>query len=210
MEDQLKELHYFDRFWDGKVPPDFIERYHSFFPRPERAITGEWTPRYMFDFWSIRLLHRAAPQAKILVILRDPVERFRSGFSTRQRWRATRGRRLDTLADAVARGAYTDQLARVFDFYPRAQVLVLQYERCRADQIGEMERTIRFLGLDPLHGPPAQMTEASRAPREQPELPPEVRVDLVERLRPDVERLVELCPEIDASLWPNFADLGSL
>jgi hypothetical protein len=211
MEDQLKELHYFDRFWDGTVPPDFAESYHRFFPRPEGTITGEWTPRYMFDFWSMRLLHRAAPAAKILVILRDPIERFLSGFSTRQRWKATRGRRLDTIADAVARGAYTDQLARVFDLYPGEQVLVLQYERCHADQIGEMARTLRFLGLDPdARVEPARLTEVSRAPDQHPEFPPKMRADLAERLRPDVVRLLELCPDLDVSLWPNFADLASI
>ena len=29
----------------------------------------------MFDFWSPALLHRAAPDAKLLVLLRDPIER---------------------------------------------------------------------------------------------------------------------------------------
>src|SRR5688500_8701659 len=34
VEGRLKELHYFDRFWNAKVPSDFAQRYHSYFPRP--------------------------------------------------------------------------------------------------------------------------------------------------------------------------------
>lgn len=207
MEDQEKELHYFDRFWHGRIPADFVETYHRFFPRPQGAITGEWTPRYMFDFWSMRLLHQAAPEARILVILRDPIERFRSGFAMRRRWGLTRGRTLDAVAGAVARSAYADQLARVFAVYPREQVLVLQYERCRADQVTEMQRTLSFLGLDPV-APAEELVEKSRPPREKPSLSDEMQEDLVARLLPDVERLAELCPEIDISLWPSFRDLA--
>ena len=78
---QRKELHYFNRFWDGDVPPDFADRYASLFPRPEGKLSGEWTPRYMHDYWSLPLLREAAPDARILVILRDPVERALSPYS---------------------------------------------------------------------------------------------------------------------------------
>ena len=203
MENQLKEVHYFDRFSDGRVPADFAARYHRFFPRPEGAITGEWTPRYMFDPWTMRLLHEAAPDARILAILRDPVERFRSGSEMRRNLLAGRGRRLDEIGAAVARGAYSDQLRRVFEVYGREQVLVLQYERCVAEPLPQMERTLRFLGLDPAEAR-APERERSRPARQKPELPVRLREDLVARLRPDTERLAELCPEIDPSLWPNF------
>jgi hypothetical protein len=209
MEDQLKELHYFDRFWNGEVPADLVERYHRFFPRPQGSITGEWTPRYMFDYWSMRLLREAAPDAQILVILRDPIERFRSGFAMRRRWGMTRGRMLDALATAVARSAYADQLRRVFDFYPAEQVLVLQYERCVIDPAGEMARTLRFLDLEPPAEPPRDLRETSRAPAGKPELPAGMRRELQARLGPDVERLIALCPELDVSLWRNFADLSA-
>jgi hypothetical protein len=206
VEGRLKELHYFDRFWNGTIPGDLVERYHAYFPRPAGAITGEWTPRYMYDHWSMRLLHQAAPEARILVILRDPVERFRSGFAARRRLGVSRGRTLDELATAVGRGSYSDQLHRVFELFDRERVLVLQYERCTADPPGQMERTHRFLGLEP-NTDPGRPEERVRAPAPKPVLESEVRTDLVARLGPDVLRLIELCPEIDLSLWPNFRHL---
>ena len=204
-----KELHYFDQFWNGDIPSDLVERYHSFFPRPEGGVTGEWTPRYMYDHWSMRLLREAAPQARILVLLRDPIERCRSGLAVQRRIGLGLGKTLDEVAAAVSRGAYAEQLRRVFDFFPREQVLVLQYERCVAEPVAEMERTCRFLGLEPLSDPTPELLERRRPPARKPELSPGTREDLVARLANDVERVVGLCPEIDLSLWPNFRHLGA-
>ena len=115
-----KELHYFNRFWQGEVPDDLVERYAELFPKPEGTITGEWTPRYMHDFWSLRLLARAAPDARILVLLRDPVERWRSGTARAVRLAEEAGEpiRLVQLSDAVWRGFYFEQLRRIFDLFP--------------------------------------------------------------------------------------------
>ena len=83
-----KEIHFFDRFWDGReVPADLPGAYARQFPRPEGELTGEWTPRYMHDFWALPLLKAAAPEARILVMLRDPVDRYRSGIAREQRAR---------------------------------------------------------------------------------------------------------------------------
>ena len=47
-----------------------------------------------------------------------------------------------------------------------------------------------------------------REPQEKPPLADSMRAELVERLAADVVRLAALCPEIDISLWPNFAYLA--
>jgi hypothetical protein len=205
-EGRRKELHYFNRFWDGEVPADMAERYASLFPRPEGAITGEWTPRYMHDFWSLRLLAEAAPQAKILVLLRDPVERWRSGTARALRLAEEAGEpiKLVQLSDAVWRGFYFEQLRRLFDLFAREQVLVLQFERCRDEPLSEMARTCEFLGIEPFGELPRNMTR-EREPKAKPPLPDAMRAELVELLADDVRRTAELCPEIDVSRWRNFA-----
>lgn len=205
---QRKELHYFDRFWHGDVPDDFAADYHRYFPRPEGSIIGEWTPRYVYDYWSLRLLARAAPDARLLLMLRDPVERFRSGMAKQLRKVARHDvpPHPDALAEAVFRGLYHDQLRRVFSFFDRERVLVLQYERCARDPFDQMDATLRFLGLEPFDEPPERLTGARRrAAHEKPTLTDAMREDLVEHFREDVARVAELCPEIDLSLWPNFS-----
>jgi hypothetical protein len=81
------------------------------------------------------------------VLLRDPIARYRTVL----RVRLGQERSSDDvlyMADAVHRGRYASQLRALHDFFPPEQVLVLQYERCRADVVGEYRRTVAFLGLD--------------------------------------------------------------
>lgn len=207
---QRKELHYFNRFWSGEVPTDFAERYHSLFPRPDGKLSGEWTPRYMHDYWSLPLLREAAPEARILVILRDPVDRYRSGAARMVRLAEEQRRplRMIEITDALWRSFYHEQLKRAFELYPREQVLVLQFERCRADPAREMERTCRFLGLEPFEELPSQLVR-ERSPRDKPAFPDRTREELVARLADDVRKLAATCPEIDLSLWPNFSHLAT-
>ena len=213
MGDLPKELHFFDRFWDTEADGEFVGHYRSLFPRPEGAFTGEWTPRYMADFWAMRLLRKAAPEAKILTILRDPVERYRSAIAREKDLATKEDRRMDLAVglaivnDAAWRGRYGEQLRDVFEVFPRDQVLVLQYEACRRDPETYLRRTCDFLGIEaPAEPAPELMRQPGRKGHERPDLSERVREDLVRRYRDDVALLTELCPEeIDLTLWPNFA-----
>ena len=205
-----KEVHYFDRYWRGDEPNDIAAEYASLFPRRPGHIVGEWTPRYMADHWAIRLLRKAAPDARLLVMLRDPVARYRSAVARLERKAEERGQRvlLPQVNDAVWRGFYYEQLRHILDLFPRDQVLVLQYERCVCDPVTEMERTCRFLGMDRPEQFPERLMEHKQAGRQTPGLPQDVGEELARRYRDDSQRLAELCPEIDLSLWPSVNALG--
>jgi hypothetical protein len=202
-----KEVHYFDRFWQGNEPDDIAAEYASLFPRRPGSIVGEWTPRYLADHWAIRLLHKAAPDARLLVMFRDPVDRYRSAVARLQRMAEERGDRvlLSQLSDAVWRGFYFQQLRHVYDLFAREQVLVLQFERCADDPVNEMDRTCRFLGVEPPDEPPERLLLHKQAGRKKPELADPVAEELAERYREDSHRLAELCPEVDLSLWPSVS-----
>ena len=205
-----KEVHYFDRFWQGNAPADIAAEYASLFPRPPGAIVGEWTPRYLADHWAIPLLRAAAPDARLLVMLRDPVARYQSAIARLQRLADERGDRvlLSQVSDATWRGFYYEHLRHVFDLFPREQVLVLQFERCVADPVGEMRRTCRFLGADPSAEPPDRLMLHKQADRRPAPLAPGVSEALADCYRDDSTRLAELCPEIDLSLWPSVSTPG--
>src|SRR5829696_1826406 len=72
---RTRALHHFDPFCAAEMTDADVAAYHRSFPRRAGAITGEWTGRYMFDAWTPPLLRRAAPDAKLLVMLSDPIER---------------------------------------------------------------------------------------------------------------------------------------
>jgi hypothetical protein len=205
-----KEVHYFDRYWRGDAPDDIAAEYASLFPRRPGNIVGEWTPRYLADHWAIPLLKEAAPNARLLVLLRDPVARYRSAIARLERKAEERGTRvlLPQVNDAAWRGFYFEQLRHVLDLFPREQVLVLQFERCVQEPVSEMERTCRFLGVDPPDEFPERLHEHKQADRQTAGLPAAVSEELAARYRDDSARLAELCPEIDLSLWPSASAPG--
>jgi hypothetical protein len=133
-------------------------------------------------------------------MVRDPLERYRSGLS--HSWRRIGPVRPGMVAlDAAVRGLYANQLDRLWRLFPREQVLILQYERCRLDPVGQLERTFAHLGLEPVlpeHVP-------VQAPSTKPDLLPAFEAELTEFLRADVERLGRMAPEVDLALWPAFA-----
>jgi Sulfotransferase family len=204
-----KELHYFDRFWRGGYEDRDSAAYADLFMRPPGMICGEWTPRYMFDSWTPPLLRRAAPDARILVMLRDPVDRFHSGI-----WHA--GTHIgpvdaDVVNNAICRGRYGEQLQNFFKHIPREQVLVLQLERCRREPAAMLARTFAFLGLDPGGQPEEIKFDTPRNVRSGPPVP--IDAELVSSLprifADDVRLLLDLVgDDIDPTLWPNFAHLA--
>src|SRR5688500_10259087 len=122
-----KELHFFDEFWHGGFDERQLQRYHRFFPRPEGCLVGEWTPRYMLDVWTPRMLAAAAPETNLLAILRDPLARYRShlGVHLARVGKPTAAGSV-AAADALTRSLYEPQLRRVLARFDRSRLLVLQ------------------------------------------------------------------------------------
>jgi hypothetical protein len=203
-----KELHFFDRSWEVPFADEDVRRYHAYFPVPEGAVAGEWTPGYLIDFWTPGLIARAAPQARILVLLRDPVERFRSGL-THQLATSRKPLGHRDIQGAFQRGLYAPQLRRVLAAFPAQQVWVGQYEACRADPAAQLARTYEFLGLAPYEpGADAFRGEVNPTTGRKFEPADPLRASLLEGYAPDMAQLPELVPGIDLSLWPSAKEVG--
>jgi hypothetical protein len=204
VRERLKELHYLTQFWNRPFTPADATTYAQHFPRPPGHLAGEWSPGYLSHFWVPALLQTAAPDARILVLLRDPVERFRSGLALQGE---TRPVNFTGAGTAYRIGCYGSQLEQLFSYFSPERVLVLQFERCTSDAKMELARTYRFLGLDADFVPPdiAERRNESRA--KKPGLEDHTRAALVRAYEPEVRRLASLVPEIDVSLWPNFKHL---
>ncbi len=199
-----KERHFFGRYAIQPFGSADSSLYHDWFPRPAGTLTGEWTPDYMHCPWIPPLVAHAAPRTRVLVLLRDPIERFRSGLAHQRRDRGSLS--AEIYQDAVTRGLYHDALCRWTVYFPPEQILVLQYERCMADPVGELARTYRFLGLDPFvfQGIRNRVNPTAHTIN----LDQDVRRRLVEMYTPDVRALSEFA-NIDLTLWPNFCHLSS-
>lgn len=204
---QPKELHFFDGYWEQPFRESDVGLYARYFPRPAGGSAGEWTPGYMIDFWTPELLRRAAPETRVLVLLRDPLERYRSGMAhTDDMDRRNLGRQ-DAMG-AFGRGLYAQQLRRVFTAFARDQVLILQYERCRIDPQAELARTFRFLGLREVRLDPARFDRpVNPTTARRLELRDELRASLALAYSPDLAQLARLVPELDLDLWPSARPL---
>lgn len=86
IEASKKEVHYFDFNNELGIP-----WYRSHFPKesslkPINAITGEASPEYMYHPRAASQCHLLLPNAKIIVMVRDPVERSFSQYSHYKRF----------------------------------------------------------------------------------------------------------------------------
>jgi hypothetical protein len=169
--------------------------------------TGEWTPDYFYQPWVPPLLAEAAPRAKLLLILRDPVQRFRSGLAHQLRTGADHVGAAQ--AEAVNMSLYADSLRRWHKAFPADQLLVLQYEACTARPLDHLETTYEFLGLDPTFRPDDLRAEVNKSTETKASLTEDARRRLEDVLAPDIDEVAALVPTLDLSLWPSANRHGS-
>jgi hypothetical protein len=194
------DRHYLSHFACRSFGAEEVRAYHGWFPRRPGTITGEWTPTYIGDPWVVPLLHAAAPDARILVLVREPIVRLRLDLiRSLDRRRANAG---SHMAEAIDRGFYARSMKQLLRYFRADQVLVLQYERCVDDPATELATTYRFLGLADDHRPAA--LAHPRHPDDLPPLDAETEQRLIELYASDVADLAALVPTLDLSLWPRF------
>jgi hypothetical protein len=130
---------------------------------PAGALRGESTPFYLYDRAAHDRIHRLVPHAKLIAVVRDPVDRAYSN------WMHLWSDGLEPLADYTAAceaeydriaagwglfwhyrrlGLYGEQLEHLYSLFPREQVQVLRYREL-VDQPDEtLNRICAFLGID--------------------------------------------------------------
>ena len=194
---------FFAQYQRGGVTDEDLSAYHDWFPRPDGAVTGEWTPSYLFWYLLPGILDQVAPDAKFLVMLRDPIERYHSDISRRMPRRILHYVRYRSLA----RGFYSAELEPWAEAVDASRLLLLQYEACAADPATHLAATYRFLGLDDSFTPPKLVARVNETKAKR-ELDAGMQRLLAELYEPDVVRLAARHPEIDLARWPHFAGLA--
>jgi hypothetical protein len=129
---------------------------------PPGALRGEATPLYLYDRDALGRIRALIPDARLIVIIRDPVERAHSNWT--HLWSAG----LEPVGDFVRAcdeeerriaagwasfwhytglGRYGEQLAHAYSLFPREQVLVLRYRALIDDPVAALDRICAFLGV---------------------------------------------------------------
>lgn len=230
---EIKSPRYFDlNYWRGD------NWYRSHFPtdvgrakhlqrtgRP--AVAGEANPYYMFHPLAPERIKGDYPDVRLIVSLRNPVDRAWSHYRERvgggtetlsfadalhaeeSRLRGEAERiRLESpryesfhhnFSSYLARGRYAEHLGTFLDLFGD-RLLILRAEDYYVDEIGELRRIADFLGLAPY--PPQPVRRYNEMPKSS--IPADDREFLVDYYRPHVR-------ELEAMLgrrmhWDRFTD----
>jgi hypothetical protein len=211
IEPLRKEVHYFDI---GYQRGEAWYRAH-FGPLGAPGLNLDSSPYYLFHPAVPQRLHDLLPQAKLIVLLRDPVRRAYSHY-----WHERdKGRETLAFEDAIAaeperlgdshqqlaagtlqrshahqhfsylaRGRYAEQLERWFELFPREQFLVLRFEDLAREPLAVLNQALGFLGLPPA----SAVSLEARNTRRYPPLAESTAAQLSAQFAPHNRRLEQL------------------
>jgi Sulfotransferase family len=169
----LKEPHYF-----SQIRPSHEQRYMRTYVTNEQVYLrlfskaanfnaiGEASPSYLFDPVAPLRIHKTVPRAKIIILLRDPVERTHSHYlmdvreglqerpfyeALQHDWtRKEKGWGVSHLY--VELGLYAEQIKRYLSTFAPEQVLILTFNdlaRAGESDKSAIARVLNFLQVDP-------------------------------------------------------------
>ncbi len=209
-----KEIKFFDIHY-----PKGLLWYRAHFPlwakMTRGALTGEATPYYLFHPLAAERLADTLPNSKVIIMLRNPVDRAYSHYSHIQRV----GREPLSFEDAIAaeperlageaeriladpnystfthvhysylaRGRYVEQIPRWLERFPLERIHFIGSEDLSRDPTATFQRTLDFLGLESRM--PDQFSIFKQGSYEQ--MAPATRRQLVDYFRPYNQQLYDL------------------
>ncbi|GAB2603291.1 hypothetical protein Aab01nite_48590 [Paractinoplanes abujensis] len=133
-----------------------------FAPAPAGALLGEATPFYLHDLASHERIKALVPSARLILLLRDPVDRAHSNWT--HLWNAGLEPEADFLTACraepervaagwapfwhyVALGRYGEQVRHLYEHFPREQVLLMRYKELKDQPAATLDRVCEFLGV---------------------------------------------------------------
>ena len=218
-----KEPSYFDRYYDRGLnwykicfPFGFHKTYYKKIKK-QKFVTGEASVRYLDHPFTPKRLKKITPNAKFIILLRNPIDR---AYSQHTRVSGT-GRDPLTFEEAIekeeertkpefkkmeenemywsgdyfrfsylSRGIYVDKLERWFSVFPKEQFLIIQSEEFFKNTAETYKQVLEFLDLSDFKLP--EYKQIGKARYKQPKMNQNTRNELVEYFKPYNKRLYEL------------------
>jgi len=144
------------------------DRYEALFDDAGDApVRGEATPYYLCVPKAPVRIHELIPDAKLVAVLRNPVDRAWSSYQHLVR-EDLEPLSLDAALDAepqrirenygymwryVELGRYAEQLERYEELFPKSQLKVLLYDDLAKDTVTACQSIFEFVGVDPTFTP---------------------------------------------------------
>lgn len=156
MPTSRKEIRFFDRHFDKG-----LDWYQEFFCPSDEAgryrAVGEISPQYLYCAECPERIHATLPEARLVVMLRHPVDRAYSNYG----FTVKRGRYNGTFEDFVASrpnalewGFYSRYLRRFLEFFDKSRLFGMLFEETFAGLEEPRIRLSEFLGVSASKFPP--------------------------------------------------------
>ncbi len=153
-----------------------ISWYRSQFP-PNTRVRGESSPRYtMYPFYPDvpERMSSLIPDAKLIYLIRDPIERIFSHYLHEYGHKYSGVGLAELLSDFeasrfVQASRYFLQLERYLCYFPSSSILIVPQEELKESRAETLRRIFRFLGVDENFTSPAflQLRRESRQRRQK-------------------------------------------
>jgi hypothetical protein len=188
------------------VPPGSITTWGDyaalFRDCPAGRVTGEVSPAYMTIPGTADRIRRVVPTARLIAILRNPIDRAYSDYSMYvNTGRETldfmgalgqldkRGDRGEPTGDYISSGRYGTQLRRYYELFPKERIHVVLFEDFVADQESVLADIFAFLGVDSDFEPgPVKNPNTTGLPPGRLVSPDHVAARLYRHVRPSRDR----------------------
>jgi hypothetical protein len=212
-----KEVHFFDLNYE-KGMDWYRKKFRNRNPF-RRRIAGEASPYYLFHPLVPQRVAKHLPKVKLIVLLRNPVNRayshfqheiklktehltsFKAAIEMENQRIAEAGQaliegRLQTSAphqsfSYISRGLYARQIERWLEYFPHSQMLFLKSEDFFAHPQGELSKVYRFLEVKEIF---PKVIDAQNV-NHYPDLSETLRRQTAELFREDTQRLASLLGE---------------
>lgn len=219
-----KEVHFFDmRFHKGLAWyrghfPSRIEQYAVEQAHGHSLVTGEATALYLFHPHAPKRVAEALPFVKLIVLLRNPVNRALSHYyhaikhgqetlsfeeaiqgeeqrTAQEREKLLADERYESLAyrhrSYLTRGIYVDQLQVWMNLFAREQFLILKSEDFYADPDATLKLVLAFLNVPETKLQLSKQAYQAHNANTYPEMEPALRKRLIAYFEPHNARLYD-------------------
>jgi hypothetical protein len=153
----------FDPDYHARITVD-PESYSDLYDTADGRLAGDVSPVYLIDGTVAARIRKARPDARIIILLRDPVERafsqylhhLRDGLEPAASFEAALDLEQDRLSNGwswghgyATHGHYAAQIERYLDAFPREQILFLDFAQLNADPADCWRKICAHLRLSP-------------------------------------------------------------
>lgn len=148
-------IHYFDIFYTkGR---NWYSRFFKNAKRGQKLFDPTYT--YIRSPWVPERIYKENPKAKIVICIRDPIERAFSHY-----WHEKKKKNIsfefgdvltnyDLFSSWIEPGFYAKHIERYLDYFPREQILCLRFQMLKEDNEGFLHRLLSFFEVNPSHKP---------------------------------------------------------